>query len=166
MPHPFHTFSQSPSADGVERIAELPVAGPVNRAEIRVSGVLCTALLDTGSQVTTVTDEFVVKHPCLRQQLPRPTDVSIRGAGGQTVPHLGIIVVDVMVLGHQICKVLVFIVQSTPFRRDTPFLVGTNVIRASRDKMKSTYGRKFMMKSHELSQPWFQAVTVRQRRWR
>ena len=135
----------------------MPLAGPVNRTEVRISGVLATSLLDTGSQVTTITEEFVSRHPKLSLQSPRPSDVSISGAGGQAVPHRGVIVVDIEALGQHICNVPVFVVPSTAFRRETPVLIGTNVIRASRDQMKSAHGRRFMIKSQNLSQPWFQA---------
>ena len=115
------------------------------------------ALLDTGSQVTTVTKEFVQKHPDLRKQSLRPSDVTICGAGGHAVRHLGVITVNIDVLGLHIKGVPTFVVPTTPFRRDTPVLVGTNVIRASRDKMKSSHGSKFMTMTHQESPQWFQA---------
>ena len=109
----------------------MPAAGPINLARVKVSGVLATSLLDTGSQVTTVTDEFVKRHPTLSQQPLHPSDVSISGAGGQGVPHHGVIVVDLEALGQCICRVPAFVVPVTPFRLETPVLIGTNVIRAS-----------------------------------
>ena len=135
----------------------MPAAGPINLARVKVSGVLATSLLDTGSQVTTVTDEFVKRHPTLSQQPLHPSDVSISGAGGQGVPHHGVIVVDLEALGQCICRVPAFVVPVTPFRLETPVLIGTNVIRASRDQMKSIHGRHFMEKSQKLSMPWFEA---------
>ena len=152
-------MNENPSKDSVEQTAdsELPLAGPVNQAEICFSGVLCAALLDTGSQVTTVTDEFVMKHPQLRQQSRRTSDVSICGAGGHTVRHLGVIMVDIDVLGLCIRGIPTFVVPVTPFRQDTPVLIGTNVIRASRDRMKRTHGMRFMTATQKLSSPWFQA---------
>ena len=135
----------------------MPLAGPVNSAEVKVSGILATSLLDTGSQVTTITDEFVRRHPTLREQPLRSSNVSISGAGGQVVPHRGVIVVDLEALGQHIGQVPAFVVPSTPFRRETPVLIGTNVIRASRDIMRTNHGRRFMEKSQRLSQSWFEA---------
>ena len=97
----------------------MPLAGPVNRTEVRISGVLATSLLDTGSQVTTITEEFVSRLPKLSLQSPRPSDVSISGAGGQAVPHRGVIVVDIEALGQHICNVPVFVVPSVTMLQHT-----------------------------------------------
>ena len=135
------------------------MAGPVNRVNLTLAGVVCPALLDTGSQGSTITSDFVESHPSLRGQKPRATELSIRGAGGQTVDHAGTIVVDIEVMGRHIGEVPVFVVPQTEFRRGTPVLIGTNVLRACRDEMKASLGKRFMG-SHLLSSPWIQAFQV------
>ena len=44
------------------------LVGPVSTTDVVVSGRSCQALLDTGSQVTTITDDFILSHPELKQQ--------------------------------------------------------------------------------------------------
>ena len=62
--------------------------GPVNSTPINVCGWECSALLDTGSQVTTISSEFVKAHPILRTRTIHPTNISVEGAGGQAMMSL------------------------------------------------------------------------------
>ena len=78
------------------------LVGPVSDVEIVMSGKKCSVLLDTGSQVSTITDAYVANHPHLQAQVPQQTSVTIQGAGGQPVPHSGVIFVDVEVLGRTV----------------------------------------------------------------
>ena len=52
----------------------------------------------------------------------------IEGAGGQTVPYLGVIPVSVTVLGIVYEDVPAFVVPSDHYRKRVPLLIGTNVI--------------------------------------
>ena len=133
---------------------EQQLVGPVLSTEVVVSGEKCRVLLDTGSQVTTITDEYVAQHPVLRLQTPKKSSVKIEGAGGQPVSHLGVILMDVNVLGREVKSVPTFIVPATTSRRSMPGLLGTNVIRAGRDALHHAQGRKFMRGVQRASAAW------------
>ena len=165
----FSSFSPSPSSSvhvaPTRKAVPQPdedhngeLVGPISDVEIMVSGKRCPVLLDTGSQVSTITDEYVASHPRLREQMPKETSVTIQGAGGQPVPHSGVILVDVDVLGRRVQRVPVFIVPATDFRRKVPGLIGTNVIRASRDALHARYGRRFLTKVRQASEEWYSAL--------
>lgn len=67
---------------------DTPLIGPINEGQVQVNGMSCKALIDSGSQVTTITDEFWHSHPELCKQKLQPSNIPVEGAGGQTVPHL------------------------------------------------------------------------------
>ncbi len=58
-------------------------------ATLTVDGVPCTCLLDSGSQVTTVSDSFRRLHLPSRTIQPLRKILDIEGAAGQAVPYLG-----------------------------------------------------------------------------
>ena len=51
----------------------------------------CPSLIDTGSQVTTISKSFLEEHLDLLPVYPVTEVIRIRGAGGQDVPFLGYI---------------------------------------------------------------------------
>lgn len=81
-----------------------------------VNGLGCTALIDSGSQVTTITNSFYCSHPVLRKQKPQPSTVPIEGAGGHTVPYSGFINIDLKVLGKVFSSVPTFVVPDSEYR--------------------------------------------------
>lgn len=59
-----------------------------------VSGVNCNCLLDTRSQVTTVSTAFYKEH--LSEQPSQPFNLlDVEGANGQFVPYLGYVEVNI-----------------------------------------------------------------------
>lgn len=77
-------MQQSPQqhVTGRSKPADTPLVGPCNEGVIGVNGEMCKALIDSGSQVTTITDEFWRQHPLLCTQELQPSDIPIDGATG------------------------------------------------------------------------------------
>ena len=98
-----------------------------------LNDVKCSCLIDTGAQVTTVTDAFHRKH-LLHLPIHPLTDVlTTEGAGGQKVPYTGYIVVDVQfpeeidpAKGRFSTPIL--IAKETSYSEKIPMIVGTNVL--------------------------------------
>ena len=67
------------------------------------------------------------------------------------MPHSGVILVDMEVLGRRVQKVPVFIALATEFRRMAPGLLGTNVLRVSLDALHGKHGRRFILKVRQKS---------------
>lgn len=96
-----------------------------------VDGALCNALLDTGSQVTSLTSDFVAS--ALPDVVIQPLDelVTIRGAGGNILPYDGFIEVDIKLDPDDVNTantVLVLVIGGEPYRADVPLVIGTNLM--------------------------------------
>ena len=137
---------------------ETPLVGPRNEGEIEVNGEMCKALIDSGSQVTSITYEFWRRHPGLCQQKLQPSSIPVEGAGGQDVPHHGVLHISLRVLGKEYANVPAFVVSETEYRSMVPLLVGTNVIRASRQHLQDAYGQQFLQKIKDSYPEWHAAL--------
>lgn len=58
-------------------------------SRVAVDGVDCSCLLDTGSQVTTISMTFYQDHLSNFSIKPTSDLLEVEGANGQTVPYLG-----------------------------------------------------------------------------
>ena len=129
--------------------------GPVNSMNIVVCNEPCNAILDTGSQVTTITADYVRHHPTLQKQEIKPVTIQLEGAGGQAIPYEGIILLDIEFMGTELNSVPALVVPGIQKTGDISCLLGTNALRASRDKLHSKHGRKFMEVVKAASMPCF-----------
>lgn len=82
--------------------------------------------------ISTVTQEFI------GQLVPEPTihtlddfDLEVKGAGGQLLPYLGYVIVDVRVpfLEDKSLQMPLLVVPLTEYNKTVPVIVGTNIIR-------------------------------------
>lgn len=93
----------------------------------------CESILDSGSQVTTISETFHASHLSSLPVQPIHSLLEIEGAGGQTVPYLGYVEANLTfphtVAGTEVeLTVLALIVPECHFNSETPLLVGTNVL--------------------------------------
>ncbi|XP_072574574.1 uncharacterized protein [Paramormyrops kingsleyae] len=137
---------------------ETPLVGPRNKGKVEVNGIQCRALIDSGSQVTTMIYSYWRNHPTLQSQKLLPSEVPIEGAAGQTIPYYGILYVDLKVLGNEYKAVPTFVVPDSDYRSSVPVLVGTNVIRASRSHLQAAYGQQFLHWVKEDHPEWYTAL--------
>ena len=109
---------------------ELPhgLVGGQPIVNVKLDQVPCSALLDTGSQVTIVSESFYKEHLSHKEVHPID-DLVITGAGGQQVPYLGYLVVELTVaddaLGYNGNHTTLALVNvSSPSQPDV--IIGTN----------------------------------------
>lgn len=110
------------------------LVGPSCDAEILIEGVKTSCLLDSGSQVTVISSSFFrknLKHIPL-QELPSETNVI--GAGGQTVPFIGMISVQCTLPASiagikKTVTVSALVQEDNRFSNKVPVTVGTNVFK-------------------------------------
>ncbi|XP_070573540.1 uncharacterized protein [Ptychodera flava] len=109
------------------------VVGPAYEEAIVVDGHDARCLMDTGSQVTTLSKWFYDKHFSDRPLEASADDLRILGAGNQAVPVLGILEVQVRLPSaiygvEQTMDALVIVVPDTEYGDRIPITLGTNVL--------------------------------------
>ena len=103
--------------------------GTANEALVTLEGVPCMALLDTGSQVTTLAESFYQQHFKDAPLIDCTQLLKIEGAGGHAIPYLGYFSASVKVDGAPAMDVPVLVVMTTAYNSTVPCLIGTNILR-------------------------------------
>ena len=118
--------------------------GPNNEDIVKIDDFSYRALIDSGSQVTSITEDLWKEHPKLGNLALSSADVSIEGASGHRVPYLGVIPVSLTIMNVVYEDVPAFVVPTDKYRRDVPILIGTNVIRTSKRDQQIKRGVNYM----------------------
>ena len=139
------------------------LVGPRCESVLKICGVSARCLLDTGSQVSTVSSRFYQEH------LQDATDLlgldkllNIEVAGGHQLPYQGAIEVKVRfhksVTGSSDEIIVPFlVVDDTTFNSEIPVLIGTNVLnyclKLCKDNQVAKFG-SFKLNKCQVSKPW------------
>ena len=86
-------------------------------------------LLDTGSQVSTVSEDFFhqsLQPVCHVRQ--GPTSFKMVAANGTNIPYSGFVLADIKIRGRTVKEAILFVVKHTP-RGSPPALLGMNVLQ-------------------------------------
>ncbi|XP_057703686.1 uncharacterized protein LOC130922736 [Corythoichthys intestinalis] len=109
------------------------LVGTKTAANIKVNGIECNSLLDTGSQVTTVSKSFYNLH--LSDQIMHPISdiLEVEGATGDLVSYAGYVQLNVQFPKEFIdcepqIQTLALVVPDVRSNSDTPILIGTNTL--------------------------------------
>ena len=114
------------------------LVGPRVEVDIQLEGKLCQTLLDLGSQVSTVSEDYYNQHLAEITELHPLADIlEVEDAGEHQLQYLGYIEVDIVMpeSGDQ-HSALFLVVPTTKYHHTTPCLLGTNVIRQIVYKLK------------------------------
>ena len=141
-----------------DEAGDTPLVGPRNEGEVEVNGMKCMALIDSGSQITSITNSYWRNHPTLQKQKLQSSKIPIEGAAGQSVPYYGVLHINLKVLEREFEAVPAFVVPDSEYRSSVPLLVGTNVIRASRSHLRETYGQQFIHRVKQSHPEWYTAL--------
>ena len=128
------------------------LVGVANETKAVVNGHQCKCLVDTGSQITTISAAFYDKY-CTDIILHSVADIlRVEGANGLPVPYLGYVEVPISLPGAlpEVFQLdaLVLVVPNTPYNQRTPLCIGTNVIKVCVDRGMSVFGRDFVGDKH------------------
>ena len=153
-------MSQKATARGPPKRIVEKMVGTANEAVAIINGNRCKCLLDTGSQITTLSKSFYESH---FPNVPlRSIDdfLRVEGANGQPVPYLGYVEVSIRLPGSLPqpfdVDAPVLIVHDTPYNKKVPLCVGTNVIQACVDRGVSLFGEDFV--TNKQTDPIWQVV--------
>ena len=147
------------------------LVGEANEVSVKVDGIFTTALCDTGSCVSTCSEDFYKKNFKNKELKPLDTILDIECVDGSQLPYKGYIEADLETIGiekshKQLC--LFLIVSDTDYNRSTPFLLGTNILNEFMSECKEQFGVKFLQKAN-IHTPWYMAfrcLTIRERELR
>ena len=96
-----------------------------------------TGLLDTGSQVSCISESFLKAHLAHLEVKPLDYILKVRGVNGSLLPYLGYVEADVKfqetVLSNTCLSALFLVTEDTSFSYKCPVLVGTNIISSCLD---------------------------------
>ena len=132
--------------------------GNVNEADIEVNGAKTRALLDTGSCVSVNAQAFVDQH--LKEIFVKAIGelLNIECADSSQLPYHGYIEADVQVTSGQpgSCSkpCILLVVPDTPYSKETPVILGTNILHDFLSDCKEHFGEQFLQKAH-LFTPWY-----------
>ena len=114
--------------------------GHHNESTILFCGIETNALVDSGSQVTTVTEEyFRSMNPQHILYTIEDLNLDLYAAGGNKIPLLGAIeaTLEVPFLPNHEIQVPVVVVPTTEYGRQLPVIVGTNASNKCRERCES-----------------------------
>ena len=125
------------------------LVGEPNEGVAQIEGKLCKCLLDTGSQVTTLSQGYYQRNFSHIPLHDVGDLLRVEAANGSPIPYLGYIEVDVSFLGALpvqdgfVISSLVLIVADTAYNKSVPMCVGVNVLRECVRKGKELVGPNF-----------------------
>ena len=107
-------------------------------------------LLDTGAQVSTITESFFREHFSQTDLVDVTAFISISGAQGLAIPYLGYVELPLSLLGHSFIK-MGFLVVKDPTgtsiaekKKRVPGVIGSNILRDIRAKLQQEAGGNWL----------------------
>ena len=106
------------------------IVGTRNESKIIVNGIETVGLIDTGSEISTIGEQFWNSlHP--KPEIHVVEELEIKCADGNTLPYRGVVelTIGVPALKGDSISALFLVVPMTDYNKTVPCIVGTNVIR-------------------------------------
>ena len=107
------------------------MVGKENEGVVNVNGIETTALIDTGSSISTISEVFLnTLDPKPEIGSMKDFNLEVKGAGGQTLPYHGYawVTVQVPFLADQTVFLPLLVVPMTEYNKRVPIIAGTNII--------------------------------------
>ena len=109
--------------------------GKANEVSLMLNNKEVTALLDTGSMVSTISASLCAELQMSVQTLDQ--DFCVKGAGGHDIPYLGMVEASIGCPNLQLdgFPALMLVMPDTQYHSRVPVLLGTNVLNAMKDQV-------------------------------
>jgi hypothetical protein len=140
---------------GTNRVKVPPgLIGKPTETEIYIDGSLTSALLDTGSTVSTVSENYYREH--ISSPLHTlDTLLDIECADGLQLPSIGYTEIQFQLPGHtHLYYCLLLVTQNSRYNSEVPLLLGTNTLSSIIETLKNEHGERFLQISN-LTTPWY-----------
>lgn len=141
------------------------IMAPCPEAEVLLGDVKTQCLIDTGAEVSTLTEEYFRKYLAPQGQEPLDTSpwLRITAANGSAIPYLGYVEVDVTVCGHTFPN-MGFLVSTSfsddaadstkRYRKKVPAIMGNNILRHVHDYRRAQHGCHNSSGPQREQEPW------------
>lgn len=142
---------QQQSPNNLDHAGSQGLVGEANEATVFVENIAVTALLDTGSCVSTVSTGFYKSYLTHLDIKPLDCLLNIECADGNSLPYEGFIEVDLCWDGREddtVVPCIMLVVPDSGYNSRVPVLLGTNVLSRVMASYQDRYGARFLQKCH------------------
>lgn len=173
---PFKTVKLSEAYNGRQLLGNktesltqsLKLVGNSNETSVTIEGINTTALIDTGSCVSTISQDFYENSLSTIEVQPMENLLKVECADGKLLPYSGFIQARLGIKGMEEVDCLFLIVPGSNYSHTVPILLGTNILSELMDNCKVNFGERFLQRAN-LDTAWclaFRTMLVRQRNLR
>lgn len=130
------------------------LVGPCCDSSVIVDGVKTFCLIDSGSQVTVISESFYRQHLSMKplgnfEELGPEVKLRVTGAGGQPVPYLGFVMVGIAlpceIAGTaETIETLALVCPDTEANSRLPVIVGTNTLKMLAARCQAKHGKFYL----------------------
>lgn len=134
------TIGSSKETPDRSKILERAV-GECKTVEVKLQGVTVSCLLDTGSQVSTISESFFREHLSVKDEDIHPAFewLKITAANGLDIPYMGYVELDVEAMGLTIPERGFLIVKDSAHSSSVPGLIGMNIVKKCRELIHTEF---------------------------
>ncbi|KAK3104940.1 hypothetical protein FSP39_013542 [Pinctada imbricata] len=145
------------------------LVGSTNETQITIGDHDFTALLDTGSSISTISRSAYEKFLSFYPLEPVTDLLMIKCADGESLPYDGFITATLSTkntaLTEEPLEAIFLVVPDTDYHAYVPALIGTNILDVLWSTAKKTCGNRFLQTAN-LTTPWYLAlrcISIRER---
>ena len=131
------------------------VVGSICVASVKINDVTAATLLDTGFQVSIISQSFYNQHFYNREIKPL-IDIDVECANGNSLAYLGYITAPVDLVGASTSRTLLcsmLVAPDNKYNIFLPILLATNVLQTAMGGVRRQFGRRFL-KDANIHPPW------------
>ena len=144
------------------------LVGLPNESVVFIDEVHCVCLIDTGSMVTTVSQEFLKSHLPSLPVFPVGDILTIKGPMDEELPYSGFVELEISIPfgkgNHSVGVFPVLVSPNTPYNHKVPVLLGTNVLNCFFSQIVEKVGDSYLQSVQCQSlRTALQALSLRER---
>ena len=144
------------------------IAGKATETKVYIESLETTALLDTGSCISSIGQSFYENNLGHLPLLPVKDILNVECADGQKLPYSGYINASMTSSGISQCSeqfCIFLVVPDTNYNLRVPVLIGTNILDEIEKDCKLQHGDQYLQRAN-LTTPWYlslRCLSIRQR---